>query len=429
MTVQTETSTQAIHDHVPRGVAVAHPALIARAQGTRVWDEAGREYLDFVGGIGVLNVGHNHPRVVAAVREQLGQLTHMCFQVAPYAGYLQLARRLGELVDTGGPNKTLLVSTGAEATENAVKIARAHTGRPAVIAFQGGFHGRTLLGMSLTASSSGYRQNFGPFAPEIYHAPYPDAYHGWPWERAFEALEQLLDTQLSPERVAAVIIEPQLGEGGFVPAPAAYLRELRDLTEQHGILLIADEIQCGFGRTGKMFAYQHASVRPDLVAVAKSLAAGLPLAGVIGRADIMDASAPGGLGGTYAGNPLACAAALAVLDIFEEEKLLERAERQGELLRAGLLDLQKRFPATVGDVRGLGAMLALEFVKGGDPRSPDPELTAAIVERARDLGLLLLKCGPHKNVIRLLPPLNASEEELEEGLELLGQAVLEAVGS
>lgn len=425
--IQTETSPEALHRFVPRGVAVAHPFVIARAQGARVWDEGGRAYLDFVGGIGVLNVGHGHPRVVEAVREQVGQLTHMCFQVAPYAGYLHLARRLGELVDSGGPNKTLLVSTGAEATENAVKIARAYTGRPAVIAFQGGFHGRTLLGMSLTASSNGYRQNFGPFAPEVYHAPYPDAYHGWPWERAFEALEQLLDTQLSPERVAAVIIEPQLGEGGFIPAPPEYLRALRDLTERHGIVFIADEIQCGFGRSGKMFAYQHAGIRPDLVTVAKSLAAGLPLAGVIGGADIMDASAPGGLGGTYAGNPLACAAALAVLDIFEEEGLLEKAVRQGEILRAGLLDLQARFPAAIGDVRGLGAMLALEFVKDGDPPSPDPVLAAAIIERARDLGLLLLKCGPHKNVIRLLPPLNASGEELAEGLGMLGRAVVESV--
>ncbi len=429
MTTRTQTPTQDLHQFVPRGVAVAHPVVVARAQGTRVWDEAGRTYLDFVGGIGVLNVGHNHPKVVGAVREQAGQLTHMCFQVAPYAGYLQLARRLGDLVETGGPNKTLLVSTGAEATENAVKIARAATGRPAVIAFQGGFHGRTLLGMSLTASSAKYRQNFGPFAPEVYHAPYPDASHGWPWERALEALHELLDTQLAPERVAAVIIEPQLGEGGFIPAPPEYLRALRDLTERHGIVLIADEIQCGFGRTGKMFAYQHAGIRPDLVTVAKSLAAGLPLAGVIGRADLMDASAPGGLGGTYAGNPLGCAAALAVLDIFEEEDLLEQAVRQGELLRAGLLDLQQRFPANIGDVRGLGAMLALEFVKDGDSRAPDPDLAAAIVERARDLGLLLLRCGPHKNVIRLLPPLNANEEELEEGLETLGRAVEGAAGS
>src|SRR5262245_39452961 len=308
---------------VPRGLAIAHPHLaVARADGVRVWDEDGEEYLDFACGIGVQNVGHRHPRVVAAVTEQLGRLTHMACQVGMYDVYVELAARLNTLV--GGPaRKTLLVTTGAEATENAVKIARAYTKRQAVVAFTGGFHGRTMLALAMTASNPGYQQNFGPRAGEVYHAPFPYEYRGWTTSRALDELNELFATRVSPEHVAAVIIERQLGEGGFVPAPADFLRGLRELTRRHGIALIVDEIQSGFGRTGRMFAYEHAGIEPDLVTLAKSLAAGLPLAGVVGTAEIMDAPAPGGLGGTYGGNPLACAAALAVLDVFQNDSLVE----------------------------------------------------------------------------------------------------------
>jgi 4-aminobutyrate aminotransferase/(S)-3-amino-2-methylpropionate transaminase len=297
-----------------------------------------------------------------------------------------------------------------------------------VIAFDGAFHGRSLLAVTMTSSSAAYRQNFGPFAPGVYHAPYPDEYHGWTTERAFEALLHLLGTQVTPDQVAAVIIEPQLGEGGFVPAPAAFLQRLRTLADQHGIVLIADEVQSGFGRTGAMFAYQHAGIEPDLVALAKSLAGGLPLSAVAGRTAIMDAPQPGGLGGTYAGNPLACAAALAVLDAFDAEDLVARGARIGEQLREGLLHLQERVPA-IGDVRGLGCMLAIELVKDRATKEPDADLAQRVIDTARDLGLLLLKCGPDKNVVRFLPPLTTAGSDIEEGLRVLDRAVHEAVSS
>jgi 4-aminobutyrate aminotransferase/(S)-3-amino-2-methylpropionate transaminase len=394
---------------------------VARAEGVRVWDEDGREYLDFACGIGVQNVGHRHPRVVAAVTDQLAQLTHMACQVGMYDVYVELASRLNALV--GGPaRKTLLVTTGAEATENAVKIARAHTKRQSVIAFTGGFHGRTMLTLAMTASNPGYQQNFGPRAGEVYHAPFPYEYRGWSSSRALEELHELFTTRVAPEQVAAVIIEPQLGEGGFIPAPPEFLRALRDLTRQHGIVLILDEIQSGFGRTGRMFAYEHTGVEPDLVTIAKSLAAGLPLAGVVGTADIMDAPAPGGLGGTYGGNPLACAAALAVLDIFNSERLVEKGARIGDELRSGLLALQQRVPA-IGDVRGLGAMLAIELVTDRATKAPDAALAQRVIERALDRGLILLKCGPHKNVVRFLPPLITTSEEIQRALGIVEEAL------
>jgi 4-aminobutyrate aminotransferase/(S)-3-amino-2-methylpropionate transaminase len=394
---------------------------VARAEGVRVWDEDGREYLDFACGIGVQNVGHRHPRVVAAVTDQLAQLTHMACQVGMYDVYVELASRLNALV--GGPaRKTLLVTTGAEATENAVKIARAHTKRQSVIAFTGGFHGRTMLALAMTASNPGYQQNFGPRAGEVYHAPFPYEYRGWSSSGALEELHELFTTRVAPEQVAAVIIEPQLGEGGFIPAPPEFLRALRDLTRQHGIVLILDEIQSGFGRTGRMFAYEHTGVEPDLVTIAKSLAAGLPLAGVVGTADIMDAPAPGGLGGTYGGNPLACAAALAVLDIFNSERLVEKGARIGDELRSGLLALQQRVPA-IGDVRGLGAMLAIELVTDRATKAPDAALAQRVIERALDRGLILLKCGPHKNVVRFLPPLITTSEEIQRALGIVEEAL------
>jgi 4-aminobutyrate aminotransferase/(S)-3-amino-2-methylpropionate transaminase len=403
---------------VPLGLAIAHPTLaIARAEGTRVWDVDGKEYLDFAAGIGVLNVGHRHPRVVQAVADQLTRLMHMACQVGMYDGYVDLAARLNALV--GGPKrKTLLVTTGVEATENAVKIARGYTNRPGIIAFTGAFHGRTLLGLTMTASNPGYRQNFGPFASDVYHAPFPYEYRGWTTARALEELGELFATRVTPDRVAAIIIEPQLGEGGFIPAPPDFLRALRDITRQHGIVLVADEIQSGFGRTGRMFAYQHAGIEPDLVAMAKSLGGGLPLAAVVGTAEIMDAPAPGGLGGTYGGNPLACAAARAVLDIVESEGLVAKGAQLGEQLRAGLVRLQQRV-AAIGDVRGLGAMLAIELVTDRTTKAPDASLAQQVVDRARERGLILLKCGPHKNVVRFLPPLVATSVDMAQALRVL----------
>ena len=408
--------------HVARGVAETHPFFVARAEGTRVWDTEGREYLDFIGGIGVLNTGHRHPRVVEAVKRQLDTLMHTCFQVASYDGYVELAARLNAIV-AGGPNKTLLLSTGVEATENAVKIARAFTNRPGVIAFNGAFHGRTLMGLSLTASSTAYKQNFGPFASEVYHTPFPYEYRGVSSVEALKALHYVFDARVMPSQVACIIIEPQLGEGGFVPAPVEFMRELRRLCTAHGIVLIIDEIQTGFGRTAKMWAYEHYGIEPDLVTMAKSLGGGLPLSAVVGKAAIMDAPTPGGLGGTYAGNPVACAAALAVLDVFENEHVLAQAERQAATTAAALQALARQHPQ-IGDVRGLGAMMAIEIVKPAD-LSPDMASAGKIVDLARSRGLLLLKSGTAKNVIRLLPPLTTPPDELARGLDILAGACRE----
>jgi 4-aminobutyrate aminotransferase/(S)-3-amino-2-methylpropionate transaminase len=420
-------SVAARERHVPRGLSNTHAIFVDRGEGARVWDTAGKEYLDFTSGIGVLNTGHRHPLVVRAVREQLDRLMHTCFQVTMYEPYVTLAARLSALVGGVDTHKTVLFTTGAEAVENAVKIARAHTRRSAIVAFSGAFHGRSLLALTMTASSPAYRQNFGPFAADVYRAPYPDEYRGWTTDKAIAALEALFSTEVTPEQIAAVVIEPELGEGGFIPAPASFMRRLRDLTRAHGIVLVADEVQSGFGRTGLMFGYQHSGIEPDLVVMAKSLAAGLPLSAVTGPAAIMDAPLPGGLGGTYGGNPLACASALAVLDVFETEGLVARAAAIGEQLRAALLSLQARVPQ-IGDVRGLGAMLAIELVVDPATREPDAELAQRIIDRARDRGLLLLKCGPHKNVVRLLPPLTASSDEMTSAAARLESAVDDARG-
>ncbi len=398
--------------NVARGVGITHDIFVQRAAGARVWDTDGREYLDFVGGIGVLNLGHGHPRVVAAVHAQLERFTHTCFQVAMYDGYVELAARLGRLTPGAFAKKTLLVTTGAEAVENAVKIARAATGRSAVITFTRGYHGRTFFALAMTAKTNPYKQNFGPFPGDVYHAPYPHEFAGWTTETALAALETLFETDVAAERVAAIVIEPVLGEGGFVPAPAAFLRGLRRIADRHGIVLVSDEIQSGFGRTGKMFAIEHSGVVPDLVLVAKSLAGGLPLAGVVGRAEIMDAPLPGGLGGTFAGNPLACAAALATLDAFEYDGVLENAAYIAQRTRAAL-DLLRQRHAAIVDVRGLGAMLAFELSDGA--------AAGRIIEAARGRGLLLLKAGSG-NVIRLLMPLVISPADLDAGLEILAQS-------
>jgi 4-aminobutyrate aminotransferase / (S)-3-amino-2-methylpropionate transaminase / 5-aminovalerate transaminase len=411
---------------VARGVATAHPIFADRAEGVRLRDVDGRDYLDFTSGIGVLNVGHRHPRVMAAVREQLDRFHHTAFQVAMYESYVTLAERLNALVPGDFPKKTILLTTGVEAVENAVKMARAFTGRPAIVSFTHSFHGRTLLGMSLTGKTGAYKQSFGPFAPEIYHAPYPYPYRGWTTGRALEALGDLFRTVVAADRVAALLIEPILGEGGFVPASTEFLRALRRIADERGILLVADEIQSGMGRTGLMFAVEHAGVAPDLVVMAKSLGAGLPLSAVVGRAEVVDAPAAGGLGGTYAGNPLACAAALAVLDIFEEEGVLSRAYAQGELLQDRMDALAQLLPR-IGEVRGLGPMLGLELVEDASTRQPSAGRTRRVLDFARERGLLLLRAGTHDNVIRLLAPLIASDEDLERGVEILGGALRDAL--
>lgn len=412
---------------VPHGVSQVHPVVADKALGGKIWDVDGREYLDWVGGIGVLNVGHNHPKVVRAVREQLERFCHTCFQVTAYEPYIRLAEKLCQSAPGDFEKKAFFVTTGAEATENAIKIARASTGRSAVIAFRHSFHGRTLMGMTLTGKAQPYRQNFGPFAPEVYHAPYPYEYRGVDTQAALEGLQELFDTEVSPERVAALIIEPQLGEGGFVPAPAEFLRSLRALTQKHGIVLIDDEIQTGIGRTGKFWAIEHAGIEPDLICFAKSIGGGLPIAGVLGRAEIMDAPLPGGLGGTFAGNPLACAAGLAVLEVFAEEGLLERGQRLGGILHEGFRKLQTRFPH-IGDVRGLGPMAAIEIVQDPSTKESDPVLTHRVFEAAREQGLLLMKAGMYSNVIRCLVPLVVSEAEVHKGLEILEQSFEAALG-
>jgi 4-aminobutyrate aminotransferase/(S)-3-amino-2-methylpropionate transaminase len=410
--------------YVPRGITTAHPVVIDHAQGSELWDVDGRRYIDFVGGIGVMNVGHNHPRVMEAVRAQVERVTHTSFQVVMYEPYLRLAQRMSELAPSEGPNKAIFFSTGAEAVENAVKIARAHTGRPAVISFRGGFHGRTLLALTLTGSVQPYKQNFGPYAAEVYQAPFPYEYRGWSTERALESLNELLASDVSPQRVAAIIIEPVLGEGGFVPAPRDFLLALRALTEKHGIMLIADEIQTGFGRTGKFFAIEHSGVRPDLITVAKSLAAGFPLSGVVGRAEVMDAPMPGGLGGTYGGNPIACAAGLAVLDVMRDERLPERAARIGSVVEERMHSWQAEHDI-VGDVRVMGAMAGMELVRNRKTKEPADTETARLLGLARDRGLILLRSGVHHNVIRTLMPLTIPDEQLDEGLDMLGSALAE----
>lgn len=410
---------------IPRGVGNSFAIYAERARNAEIWDVEGRRYIDFASGIAVLNTGHLHPAVAAAIGSQLGRLTHACFQVTPYESYVALAEALNALAPGATPKKTIFLTTGAEAVENAIKIARYHTKRSAVIAFSGGFHGRTLACSALTGKVTPYKAGFGPMLPEVYHVPYPIAYHGITAEHSFAALEQLFRADVDPARVAAIIIEPVLGEGGFYAAPADFLRRLRALCDQHGILLIADEIQTGFARTGRLFAIEYAGIEPDLMTVAKSLAGGVPLSAVIGKAQIMDSPVPGGLGGTYAGSPLGCAAGLAVLETIERERLAERALAIGERLVGRLRTLQARFPC-IGEVRGLGAMVAMELVRNRRADAPDPDLTKRLVQAAGRRGLVLLSCGIHGNVIRFLAPLTIEDVLLDEGLGLLEAALEEA---
>ncbi len=410
---------------VPRGVGNMLQVYADRASNAELWDVEGRRLIDFASGIAVLNTGHLHPKVQAAVGAQLSRLSHACFQVTPYESYVALAERLNSLMPAVGPHKTLFLTTGAEAVENAIKIARYHTHRSAVIAFGGGFHGRTLACMSLTGKVQPYKAGFGPLLPEVFHAPFPMAYHGVSTAQSLAALEHLFKADVDPARVAAIIVEPVQGEGGFYVAPPEFLRALRALCDQHGIVLIIDEIQTGFARTGRMFAIEHSGVEPDLMTVAKSLAGGVPLSAVIGKAPIMDAPLAGGLGGTYAGSPLGCAAGLAVLDVIETEKLCARAERLGSTLLARLSDLQTRW-SCIGDVRGLGAMVAMELVKDRCADAPDADLAKALVQAAGRRGLVLLSCGIYGNVIRFLTPLTIPDGILAEGLAIL-EAALEDV--
>jgi 4-aminobutyrate aminotransferase / (S)-3-amino-2-methylpropionate transaminase / 5-aminovalerate transaminase len=412
---------------VPRGVSNSLAVYAERASNAELWDVEGRRYIDFASGISVLNTGHVHPKVKEALARQLEKFTHTAFQVTPYESYIALAEALNALAPGSTPKKTIFLTTGAEAVENAIKIARYHTGRSGVVAFSGGFHGRTLACLSLTGKVQPYKTGFGPMLPEIFHLPFPMPYHGLSVEQSLTALEQLFKADIDPARVAAIIIEPVLGEGGFYAAPTELLRRLRSVCDAHGIVLIADEIQSGFGRTGRMFAIEHSGVEPDLITIAKSVAGGVPLAAVTGKAQIMDAPPPGGLGGTFAGSPLACAAGLAVLEVIREEQLLKRSQEIGRFMSTRLKGLQARFPC-LGEVRALGAMVAVELVKNGRADLPDPQLTKELVQAAGRLGLIILSCGSYANVIRFLAPLTIPDALLKEGFTLFEQALAEVAG-
>jgi 4-aminobutyrate aminotransferase/(S)-3-amino-2-methylpropionate transaminase len=403
---------------VPRGVGQAHEIFVSRARNAELWDVEGRRYIDFAGGIAVLNTGHCHPEVIAAMHAQIDRYTHTCFQVVAYEPYVELAERLNALAPGAFDKKTLFLSTGAEAVENAVKIARSSTKRGGVIAFTGGYHGRTLMTLGLTGKVAPYKSGFGPFPGEVFHALFPNALHGVSVADALASVDTIFKNDIEPDRVAAFIVEPVQGEGGFYVAPPEFIAGLKAIADRHGILLIADEVQTGAGRTGTWFASEQWPVAPDLIATAKSLAGGFPISGVVGRADVMDAPGPGGLGGTYAGSPIGCAAALAVLKAFDDEKLLQRSQSMGEALKASLQRLAAKVPAII-DVRGLGAMVAIELAQGGDASKPDADLTKRVVAEAARRGLILLSCGTYGNVVRILVPLTAPDTLLAEGLQIL----------
>lgn len=414
---------------VPRGVSTANPVFAARAENAELWDEDGNRYIDFAGGIAVLNTGHRHPKVIAAVRKQLDAFTHTAFQIVPYQPYIALCEKLNALAPFTGEAKSILFSTGAEAVENAVKIARAHTGRTNVIAFSGAFHGRTLMASALTGKVAPYKKKFGPMPAGVWHVPFPVPQFGVTVADSLKAIDTLFKADVDPANVAAIIIEPVQGEGGFHPAPTDLLQALRALCDQHGMLLIADEVQTGFARTGRMFGVEHSGVEPDMLTIAKSLAGGFPLSGVIGRAAVMDAPDPGGLGGTYAGSPLACVAALAVLEIIEEERLVERAQRLGERMKAELARIAQRNDTVAMDaIRGPGAMIAFDIVKTRGGTEPDADATKRVTTAALGEGLVLLSCGVNANTIRLLMPLTISDAHLAEGMGKLERALVTANG-
>ncbi|HEX6711403.1 MAG TPA: 4-aminobutyrate--2-oxoglutarate transaminase [Rubrobacter sp.] len=418
------------HNAVSSALGIATPMFAKEAKGALLTDVDGNTFIDFGGGIGVLNVGHAHPRVVEAVKEQAERFLHTCFYVTEYEPYVEVAEKLNALVPGDSEKRSFFVNSGAEAVENAVKIARSYTGRPSVIAFENAFHGRTLLAMTLTSKTDPYKKGFAPFAPEVYRVPAPYPYRcpaskdcsGGCQGDCFKALEKAFVSYVHPQSVAAIIVEPVSGEGGFIPFPDFYLRKVRELCDEHGIVMIVDEVQTGFGRTGKMFAIEHSGVVPDLLITAKSLGGGMPIGGVTGKAEIMDAPHVGGLGTTFGGNPLACAAALAVLEAFEQEDLLTRANVVGERIMAAMRDIQEKHPDFVGDVRGRGPMAAMELVEDAASRTPDKVRTGKVVEAALQEGLLLLTAGQYSNVIRTLAPLSIADDELEEGLTILARA-------
>jgi 4-aminobutyrate aminotransferase / (S)-3-amino-2-methylpropionate transaminase / 5-aminovalerate transaminase len=403
-------------------LAVTFPIVAAGARGATLTDVDGNTFVDFTGGVGCLNVGHSHPRVLTAAREQLERFTHTDFMIVPYEPYVALAERLVARMPISGHAKAAFFNAGTEAVENAVKLARAYTKRPAVIAFEGGFHGRTLMSLSLTSKTHPYKAGLGPFAPEVYRVPFAHDYRGPDTQTALAALERALVTQVAAEAVAAIIVEPVQGEGGFLVAPPEFLAGLRRICDDNGIVLVVDEVQTGFARTGRFFAIEHYDVEPDLITVAKSIAAGLPLSGVIGRAEIMDAPGPNAIGGTYVGNPVAQAAALAVLDVIDEEDLVERAAAVGETMQGRMQEWQGRFPE-IGHVRGLGAMLAIELVHDRESKDPAPELVSAVCDHAFRNGLLLLSAGIYSNVVRVLVPLTIADGELDEALGVWERAL------
>ncbi len=403
---------------LPTGWGSAFPVYVQRAANAELWDVEGRRYIDFAGGIAVLNTGHLHPHVKTAVAGQLDAFSHTCFMVNPYENVVTLAERLNAVVPGSTEKRTMFVNSGAEAVENAVKIARYATGRSGVIAFSGGFHGRTHMTMALTGKVMPYKHGFGPFPSEIYHAAYPYAYRGVTVDDAMASIAHVFKEDIEPGRVAAVVVEPVLGEGGFVVAPPEFLQELRALCDEHGIVLVVDEVQTGFARTGRLFAHEYAGIEADIVTLAKSLAGGFPLAAITGRAEIMNTVHAGGIGGTYGGNPLSVAAANAVLDVIEQENLADRALGIGESFVKRLEGMSARHES-IGDVRGLGAMVAMELVKDRTSKEPDPELTRALVAKAQEAGLIMLSCGTLGNVIRFLVPLTAPDDLITEGLDVL----------
>ncbi len=410
---------------VPRGIGNVTAIYPKRAKNAEIWSEDGQRYIDFGAGIAVVNTGHQHPRVVKAVEEQMKAFSHVCFQVTPHENYVTLAERLNAIAPIAGPAKTMLASTGAEAVENAVKVARAFTKRPGIVSFSGGFHGRTHIGMALTGKAVPYKKDFGPFPSDIYNVPFPNTFHGVSSEQSIDALKGLFKYVADPSSIAGIIIEPVQGEGGFNIAPFEFLQALRKLCDEHGILLIGDEIQTGFARTGKMFALEHAGVKADVVTLAKGLAGGFPVSAITGRADVMDAANPGGLGGTYAGNPVACAAAHAVLDVIKDEDLCARANAIGQIIMDRCRTIQQSANLNcIGDVRGLGAMCAIELEMNG---APAPAVTAALLKSANARGLILLSCGIYGNVIRFLPPLTAGDDIVREGMDVFEASLAEAV--
>jgi 4-aminobutyrate aminotransferase len=404
-----------------RGVGVMTQIFVDRAENAELWDKEGNRYIDFAAGIAVVNTGHRHPKVIAAVKDQLDHFTHTCHQVVPYENYVRLAERLNAIAPIEGEKKAIFVTTGAEAVENAVKIARAATGRQAVVAFSGAFHGRTFMGMALTGKVAPYKVGFGAMPNDVFHVPFPVPLHGVSVEQSLDTLNYLFKADVDPKRVAAIILEPVQGEGGFYEAPRAFFKALRAICDEHGILLIADEVQTGFARTGKMFAMEHHDVQPDLITMAKALAGGFPLAAVVGRAEVMDAPGPGGLGGTYGGSPMGIAAANAVLDVIEEEGLCDRANQLGSRLKQHLEMLRAEIPEIV-DVRGPGFMNAVEFNDAGTGK-PSADFANKVRAEALKRGLILLTCGVHGNVIRFLSPITIQDEVFAEALGKLDQSI------